>query len=157
MCVNSTAGSVLSEQFRFHSFWYFLLFKSACEWQPSTAVDPSSYKGFSCWQGFDSYSGFGKQKLVVKEHQSPHSEMLSAAVYSWLTSSVPAYPWSQITIAESLCSIGLITRKSLLIKWVLRFYTSSTLLHWSVTQLQLMCCLSFMASLTFSICPYRIY
>lgn len=75
--------------------------------------------------------------------------MLSAAVYSWLTSSVPVYPWSQITIAESLCSIGLITRKSLLIKWVLRSYSLLTLLHYSVTQLQLMCYLSFVTSLTF--------
>lgn len=75
--------------------------------------------------------------------------MLSAAVYSWLTSPVPVYPWSQITIAQCLCSIGLIARKNLLVKWVLRFYTLLTLLHYSVTQLQLMCCLSFVTSLTF--------
>lgn len=76
--------------------------------------------------------------------------MLSAAAYSWLTSPVPVYPWSQITIAQSLCSIGLITRKSLLKKWALRFCTLLTLLYYSVTQLQLMCWLYFVTSLSFS-------
>ena len=77
--------------------------------------------------------------------------MLSAAVYSWLASPVPVYTWPQIIIIDSLCSIGLITRKSLLIKRVVRFYTLLTLLHYSVSvvQLQLMCCLSFVTSLTF--------
>lgn len=77
--------------------------------------------------------------------------MLSAAVCSWMASPVPVYTWPQIIIIDSLCSIGLITRKSLLIKRVVRFYTLLTLLHYSVSvaQLQLMGCLSFVTSLTF--------
>lgn len=77
--------------------------------------------------------------------------MHSGAVYGWLASLVPVYIWPQIIITDSLCSISLITRKSLLIKWGVRFYTLLTLLHYSVSvaQLQLMCCLSYVTSLTF--------